>query len=342
MNRANLAAATFLIPLLAALSGLLPAAGDIDSPRAGEEFAPSPPPRIRVAQLVQGSAIARSNPVALPSLLREVAKTTTLNIDDQPVILQSFEDPALFEHPFVYANFADRESWEFSSLEARNLRAYLEGGGFLFIDAGITTEFLRDRRAFGQSQSHSFGEWEATPELAAAFKTVFPNRSFKVLPRSHRLFRIHHSGLPDPETLPDTVREYVVAEKWPDGTYSAVALEIDNRIAVLATPIISMGWGRDVNGGWTNPISFRIREGAVGIGQRLQNAAYGGERFEATREDGRKDIIFCQQPGKPAWVAEPDGTYRVFRYYHSREISDYAHTFFTRLGVNIVLFAATN
>jgi len=31
----------------------------------------------------------------------------------------------------------------------------------------------------------------------------------------------------------------------------------------------------------------------------------------------------------------------VFRYYASREISDFAHVFYTRLGTNILLYALT-
>jgi hypothetical protein len=301
---------------------------------------PSPPPEFRLAQMVQGRAILRSNPNALPSLLKKVARTTTLNVGDQPTLIQSFEDDRLFQHPFIFVNFADRADWTFTPTEARNLRTYLEAGGFIHIDAGITAEFLRGSRTFGQH--HSFGEWQANPELESAFKAVFPDAEFRPLPRSHDLYRSFYEGLPDPAILPDTVREFVVKEKWPEGTYSAVALQINGRIAVLATPIISMGWGRNVNGGWSNTISFRVREGAPGIETRLANASYGGERFETVREDGLKDVIFCQQPAKPAWVAEPAGAYRVFRYYHSREISDYAHTFFTRLGVNILVYAATH
>ena len=297
-------------------------------------------PKFRVAQLVEGNAILRRNPEALPSLLREVARTTSMNVDDQPVIVKSFEDPALFECPFVFANFADRGQWRFSAREIANLRTYLEGGGFLFVDAGITAEFLRGQGLMGQH--HSFGEWEADPDLQAAFQELFPEAEFTPLPRSHELFRAFYRGLPDPGLLPDTVRDFVVQEKWPEGTYSAVGLKVNGRLAVLATPIISMGWARNVHGGWDGTISFRIREGAANLGERLEQAAYAGERFEARREDGRQDIVFCQEPGTPAWVAEPDGNYRVFRYYHSREISDYAHTFFTRLGVNIMVFAATN
>jgi hypothetical protein len=131
----------------------------------------------------------------------------------------------------------------------------------------------------------------------------------------------------------------VVREKWPEGTISAMGLWIDGRLAVLATPILAMGWGRTDTGDWTNPIAFRIRESAEGLSDRLADAAYLGEQFAILREDGREDQIYCQPATMPAWVEEPDGTWRVFRYYQGNEISDYAHVFFTRLGINILTYA---
>ena len=75
-------------------------------------------------------------------------------------------------------------------------------------------------------------------------------KTFKSLPRSHKIYKVFYKGLPDPTVLPDTVREFVVNEKWPQGTYSAVGLEVNDRIAVLCTPIIAMGWGKRYDGEW--------------------------------------------------------------------------------------------
>ncbi len=284
--------------------------------------------------------MSRHYPAALPSLVRFFGKSTGTPVIPEPVILESFEDPKLFEFPFVYANFADRKDWTFSDREKANLKAWLERGGFLFIDAGVNAEFLRDNPELGQR--HSFAEWDACPEIKRAFAAVFPNAAFRPLPRSHPLFRMVFQGLPDPSALPNTVRKFVVNEKWPDGTYSAIALRLHGRIAVLVTPIIAMGWGRNALGGWVTTIRFRVREGTKGLSDYLRKAAYSGARFEVTREDGAKDVIFCQKHALPAWVREPSGRWRVFRYYGSREISDFAHEFYTRLGVNILAYALTH
>ncbi|MEM4248223.1 MAG: DUF4159 domain-containing protein, partial [Candidatus Nanoarchaeia archaeon] len=214
----------------------------------------------RIAQLVACDPIRKNYPGALSSLLEEIGKQTSINLDSEPVLIKSFETDEIFKYPFIYANFADRENWDFSPAEIENLKGYLERGGFIFIDAGVNAEFLRKDLSYGQH--HSYADWQVTPELAQAFKKVFPEKEFKPLPRNHEIFKAFYSGLPDPSKLPDSVRDYVINEKWPDGTYSLLALEINGRIAVLASPIISMGWGKDPFGNWTTKINFRVREGA--------------------------------------------------------------------------------
>ncbi len=295
---------------------------------------------VRIGQYAPERALTRRYANALPSLLKHIAETTTLNVVPEPVLLHSFEDEKLFELPFVYMNFADRKEWVFSERERLNLKQYLERGGFLFIDAGINAEFLRGNLSFGQH--HSFGEWDASPEVKEAFANVLPGKSFQPMKRSHPLFRMFYEGLPDTRVLPDTVREFVEKEKWPDGTYSAVALKVKGRIAVLVTPIIAMGWGRSSTGAWTTTIRFRVRESTKGLDEYLRTAAYSGARFEVTREDNGKDVVYCQKEALPAWANEPGDRWRVFRYYGSREISEFAHIFYTRLGTNIVLYALTH
>jgi len=307
--------------------------------------APSPalrkvgPYAVRVAQLVQDVRDLSLYPNALPTLLRDLRERCTVNLDPEPVIISSLADPQLLELPFLYVNWDQRADWQLAPEEIANLKLYLERGGFMLVDAGITAEFLRQQK---RGQHHSFAEWKARPELAETMQHIFPDRTFQPLPRSHPVYTMYYRGLPDASILPDTVREYVLQEKWPQGTYSMVALTVNGRIAVLATPIIAMGWGKNQLGAWETTIGFRIREGAPNLAELLRNASNSGETFAVAREDGAKDQVFCQPEGMPAWVREPDGTYRVFRYYHSREISDFAHFFYTQLGVNVFLYALTH
>jgi hypothetical protein len=294
----------------------------------------------RLVQLVHGNPLHRHYPTALPTLIQHLNEAGTLELHPDPLFIESFEDARIFQHPLIYVNFGDRQDWTLSSRERENLRAFLDRGGFLYIDAGITSEFLRGEATMGQR--HSFADWQIHPVLEEIFASLYPEKRFERVPRSHPLFRVFYSGLPSPEELPEEVVDYVVNEKWPQGTYSFLQLRIDDRIAVLASPIVAMGWGRNHLGAWSNPIAFRVRESGEGLSDQLQTAAYQGERYEATREDGRTDVIFSQQPGRPSWVEEPDGRWRIFRYYHSREISEYAHQFYTQLGANIFLYALTH
>ena len=296
-------------------------------------------PSVRIGQVVSVNPMSRSYPNALRSLLDFTDKETTIKVDKDPRIFRSFEDEAIFDCPFIYVNYVDREEWKFTKKEVKNLKRYLENGGFIYIDAGINSEFLRkDKRA---GQHHSFADWSVTPDLDEAFKEVFAGKKFKSLPRSHKLYKVFYKGLPDPTVLPDTVRTFVVNEKWPQGTYSAVGLEVNDRIAVLCTPIIAMGWGKRYNGEWETQISFRIRESTDGLGEYLQNAA-SYSSYKANREDGGKDVVYTDASDRPAWVKEPDGTYRVFRYVSTQTISNYAHEFYSRLGINILVYALTH
>ncbi|QXD24186.1 DUF4159 domain-containing protein [Opitutia bacterium ISCC 51] len=306
----------------------------------GEKAEPSLPnkdvPYLKVVQLVQGDMMRRQYADALPSLLAEVRERTTLNVDPFPIYIESFEDEVIFKHPVIYVNFADRADWTLTSGEVKNLRLFIERGGFLFLDAGINASFLRGNVRHGQM--HSFADWEVSPEVEAAFKQIYPERRFEPLSRSDVFFKSYYAGLPDATPLPEAIREFIINEKWPQGTYSTMVMREDDRVAVMAMPIMAMGWGKSEFGQWTTRIGFRVREGAEGLSDRLSEAAYGGESYDTTREDGRSDVIYCETPGMPAWVEEPNGDWRVFRYYHSQEISDYAHAFYTRLGVNLFVY----
>lgn len=323
-----------LVPFILAFIILIPGIAN------GESMDPGEQEEMRVVQLVDGEPLRRNHPAGLPSLLAEISQVTRFRFSPDPIFIQSFEDPRLFESGITYVNFADRPDWILSEAEVGALRAYLQRGGFLYIDAGINSEFLRENPALGQT--HSFADWEITPVLADQLQRVLPDLGFEPLPRSHPIFQGFYAGLPDPTPLPEAIRDYIVNEKWPQGSYSAMALKMESgRIGVLATPIVAMGWGRDRFGEWSSSISFRVREAAEGMDERLSSAAFSGPSFETTREDGSVEVIYTQPPNVPAWVRESDGRWRVFRYYHGEEISQYAHDFYTRLGVNIFVYLMT-
>ncbi len=182
-----------------------------------------------------------------PTLLAEINRVSTIKTAPDPMILRSFEDPEMFKYPFIYANFADRKDWTFSPLEIQNLKRYLERGGFLYIDAGDQCRVSAGDKAI-PGQHHSFADWSASPALKDAFHALYPEKEFRPLEREHELYDVMYPDLPDASLLPDTVREFVINEKWPEATYSAVGLKVHGRVAVLATSHHRYGLGKKFDG----------------------------------------------------------------------------------------------
>jgi hypothetical protein len=306
---------------------------------------PMPEDGLRVMQLMKNPNGVRRYPDALPSLLRMMNEQTWAKFDTDPLFISELTDERIFENPILYINCDDQTNLEFTAEENQALRRYMELGGFVYLDAGIKASFL------GADLGHSYAAWEERPEVREWFKEVFPEKTFIPLDRSHDLFRVFFKGLPknadlkieaSQKRLPETVLSFVEQEKWPQGTYSFVGIKVKGRLACVASPICAMGGGRDEFGNWIPPISFRIRESAENFDENLKLASFTGGTFEVIREDGLKDIIYSEQGQRPAWVQEPNGRWRIFKYYSGEEISNYAHSFYARLGMNVFLYALLN
>jgi len=300
---------------------------------------------LRVMQLMKNPNGVRRYPDALPSLLTMMNEQTWAKFDTDPLFISELTDERIFENPILYINCDDQTNLEFTAEENQALRRYMELGGFVYLDAGIKASFL------GVDLGHSYAAWEERPEVREWFKNVFPEKAFIPLDRSHDLFRVFFKGLPQnsdlkieasQKRLPETVLTFVEQEKWPQGTYSFVGIKVKGRLACVASPICAMGWGRDEFGNWIPPISFRIRESAENFDENLKLASFAGKTFEVIREDGLKDIIYSEPGQRPAWVQEPTGRWRIFKYYQGEEISNYAHSFYARLGMNVFLYALLN
>lgn len=303
------------------------------SPLNGSAFEP-----VKVIQLVSRDSKNRQYTRSLTTLLNEISSRTSVQLDTQPVEIDSLLDEALSQHAMLYINVDSFTTWKLSAEEQAALKKFIELGGFVYLDAGIKTEFLLSNT----SAVHSFADWRVRPLVDEMFAAMFPDKRFEPLPRNHPLFHAVYSGLPDAQELPDAIKDFVVNEKWPGGTYSLMGLMIDNRLAVVASPIVAIGWGRDETGNWIYQIEFRVREGSDELSQRLGLAAFSGNKFNANRADGLVDIIFTQKDSRPGWVQEPNGSRRAFRYYNGKEISDFAHFFYTRLGINIFVYSLLN
>lgn len=132
-------------------------------------------PTYKIAKIkYNGGGDWYANRTALPNLINFFNKALKANINPQEATVEvgSME---LFNYPFVY--LTGHGNVLFSELEAKNLRKYLIGGGFLHIDDNYgLDQFIR-------------------PQM----KKVFPELEFQELPVSHPIYHQQYefaNGLP--------------------------------------------------------------------------------------------------------------------------------------------------
>lgn len=153
------------------------------------------PFQLAQAQSSGGISIARlkydgggdwySDPTSLPQLISFTNQQIGTNIAEEPARVEP-GSPELFNYPLVY--MTGHGNVKFSNQEARNLRQYLKGGGFLHID----DNYGMDRY------------------IRTELKKVFPGQDLVELPFSHPIYHQRFNfkkGLPaihehDPDKPP--------------------------------------------------------------------------------------------------------------------------------------------
>jgi hypothetical protein len=138
---------------------------------------------------------------------------TSLKVNPEPIALE-ITDPRLFDHPWAILSGAGNIL--LSDPEARALRSYLLGGGFLMVD-----DF------WGQT------EWDG---VARALKQVFPEREPVDLPRAHPIFHCVYD-LPEDRSLQTPNLRWALANRetgvtWEDNHAGGNTREVHFR-AVL-------------------------------------------------------------------------------------------------------------
>ena len=115
-----------------------------------------------------------ANPTGLPNLIKRVNASTSIRLAPEPAVVEPGSD-RLFDYPLLFATGHGRIA--FTEPERRNLRAYLERGGFLHVDDNYgLDEFFR-----------------------AEVKKLFPGNPLVELPFSHPIYHAFYSfpgGLP--------------------------------------------------------------------------------------------------------------------------------------------------
>ena len=179
-----------------------------------------------------------SDPTALPNLIEFCNQNLNTNINPEPSTVE-IGSQEIFNFPFIH--LTGHGNIIFSESEAINLRAYLEGGGFLHCDDnyGIDEYFRRE------------------------MKKVFPDKDFVELPPSHPVF---HQKYDFNEGLPK-IHEH--DNKRPQ----AFGLFIDDRMVCLYTYESDLGDGWEDEAVHNDP--FEVREKALKMGANINSYVFG-------------------------------------------------------------------
>jgi len=180
----------------------------------------------------QGGGDWYANPTALPNLIKfcNTQIETELNLKPSTVEVGS---SSIFQYPFLH--MTGHGNVVFSDEEIRNLKTYLEAGGFLHID----------------------DNYGMKPYILREIKRLFPNQSLEELGADHPIFS---NAFKFPKGLPK-IHEH-------DGQRpQALGIQIKNRLVLLFTSESDLGDGwEDIT---VHNDSPEIREQALKMGANI-------------------------------------------------------------------------
>lgn len=165
-----------------------------------------------------------SDPTALPNLIRFANQELKTNIHPEPATVE-VGSQEIFNYPFVH--LTGHGNVVFSDSDARNLRRYLEAGGFLHVDDNYGLD----------------------PYIRREMKKVFPEKEFIELPPSYPVFNQKFSF---PEGLPK-IHEH--DNKPPQ----AFGIFVNDRLVCLYTYETDLGDGWDDPEVHNNPEDVRLK-----------------------------------------------------------------------------------
>lgn len=192
----------------------------LDKPQLAVGNLNSKTPRgsLTIPKLSHGGG-ADDAPNALLNLLTVMDKQFQMKVDYERRPPIAANEPKLLDYPLMFAH--GRQAFQFTNVERKALKTYLDRGGFLFADAICASEEF----------ANSFRS-----ELLA----LYPNAKFTRLPAGHPLFTNEFHGfkldsvqLRDPQFRSD---DDPLAAKLVKTTPVLEVLEIDDRIAVVLSP----------------------------------------------------------------------------------------------------------
>jgi hypothetical protein len=179
-------------------------------------------------------------PEALRSLLAQVSRRTSIEVNREPVAL-NLADPELFRHPFIYMG-GDEGFDPFSEKDLTILRKYLSYGGFLFIDDSSAKE----DSAFDAS-------------VRKMISALFPQNPLQKISRDHSIFRSFY--------LLNTVSGRSIIKPYLEG------ISIKGRsVLIYSSNDQSGAWSRNKLGHWNYDViagGYRQRQLAIRLGVNI-------------------------------------------------------------------------
>lgn len=178
-----------------------------------------------------------SNPTALPNLIKFCNRNINTGLNMKPATVDP-GSPDLFDYPFVH--MTGHGNVVFSDAEIKNLRNYLEGGGFLHIDDN-----------YGMDQY-----------IRREIKRIFPDNPLVEIPANHQVFQKPYSF---PGGIPK-IHEH-------DGKRpQAFGIFVEKRLVLMYT------YETDLGDGWEDPEVHNdpaeVREKALRMGANIIHYAF--------------------------------------------------------------------
>ncbi len=188
-----------------------------------------------------------NDPSSEVNLLRYVAANTNIHVDPAYEFVD-LESDNLFQYPLVF--MTGHGTVNFSPAEARRLRAYLEHGGFLYIDDD-----------YGMDES-----------IRKELKKVFPDQEFRELPFDHPIYHCHFEFPSGPPKI----------HEHDNKPAQGFGLFVNDRLCVFYT------YESNPADGWADPEVHHDppdkREAALRMGTNIVVYALGGGRRDRELE----------------------------------------------------------
>jgi hypothetical protein len=167
-----------------------------------------------------GAAWSHDYPVAELNLHMALERTTGIRVAGEPLLL-TLDDDRIFEYPFLY--LCEPGYWTIGDEEAKNLREYLDRGGFILFD--------------------DFGNENELLQLMLQMEKVYPDRQPEEIPNDHPIWNIFFEV--DPVEAPAIVGGRGFFSKY-DDQYLAYFDDAGRMIALA-------NYNQDLGDGWEWP-----------------------------------------------------------------------------------------